>query len=174
MRRNAFTLTEVVIAILVLGIMAGAMSLSPGSSKQTGKREAERIVTQLYRLIETANRKHVSFKVLFTGSEQTESVPVEWQTPTTSKFHHIGYDRELKLSDRCSVQNLNKMSSVSRHNLVYGIGSNSFLPPSMTLKVKGQDKSVHYILIYVPGTRIRLSDTSAADAYSSDIEPETA
>ena len=172
MRRNAFTLTELVIAILILGIMAAAMTLSTGSAKQTAKMEAERIVTQLYRLIEYANRTHVSFKVLFDGNEQTEYVPVEWQTPTTSQLHHIGYDRELKLSDGFSVQNLNKMSSASRHNLVYGIGTNSFKPPSMTLKVKGRDKSVYYILVYVPGTRIRLSDMSAADAYSSDIIPE--
>ena len=159
MRRKAFTLTEIVIAILVLGIMAAAMTLSPGSAKQSAKREADRIVAQLYRLIEYANRTHVSFKVLFDGTEQTESVPVEWQTPTTSKFYHIGYDRELKLTNGFSIKNLNNMSSASQHNLVYGIGDNSFLPPSMTLQVKAPDESVHYIIIYVPGTRIRTSDT---------------
>ena len=171
MKRNAFTLTEVVIALLVLGILAASLTLNSDSARQTAKREAERIVTQLYRLMETANRTHISFRVLFDGSEQTKEVPVEWQTPATSQFDHTGYYRELKITDGCSVQNLNKMSSLSRHNLVYSIDDNVFLPPSMTLKVKGQDKSVHYIVIYVPGTRIRLSDTSAADAYSSDITP---
>ena len=158
-KRNAFTLTEIIIAILVLGIMAGAMVVSSGSAKQTAKREADRIVMQLYRLIEYANRTHVSFKVLFDGSEQTESVPVEWQTPTTSRYHHTGYDRELKLSNGCSIQNLNNMSSASQHNLVYDIGDNSFLPPSMTLEIKAPDESAYYIKIYVPGTRIRTSDT---------------
>ena len=163
MRRKAFTLTEIVIAILVLGIMAGAMTLSTGSAKQTAKQtsklEADRIAAQLYRLIEYANRTHVSFKVLFDGTEQTESVSVEWQTPTTSQFYHTGYDREIKLSNGCSIKNLNNVSSKSQHNLAYDIGDNSFLPPSMTLQVKAPDESAYYIIIYVPGTRIRTSDT---------------
>ena len=169
MRRKAFTITELAIAILILGIMAAYVTLNINTSKHTAKSEAERILAQLYRLTETASKKHVSFKVLFTGAEQTNYVDVEWQTPTTSRTYHTGYDREIKLTKGCSVQNLNKMSCVSGHNLRYSISNNSFLPPSMTLKVKGTDKSVYYILIYVPGTRMRLSDTSAADAYSSDI-----
>lgn len=157
MRRNAFTLTEIVIAILVLGIMASAMVLNSSSSRQTAKREADLIVTQLYRLIETANRKHVSFKVLFDGTEQKDYVLVEWQTPQTSQLYQIGYDRELKLTKGCSIQNLNNTSG-SQSNLKYSLEDNSFLPPSMTLQVKGRDDSIHYIIIYVPGTRIRTSD----------------
>ena len=168
MKRKAFTLTEILIALLILTITAAAMTLSPSASKQTAKREAERIVTQLYRLIEIANRTHVAFKVLFDGNEQTGSVPVEWQTPATSQFFHIGYDREIKLSDGCSIQNLNysvndsnNMISIGngRLNLEYGIGDNGFLPPGTTFKVTGQDNSIYYIIIYVPGTRIRTSDT---------------
>ena len=168
MRRKAFTLTEVVIAILVLGIMVASLTLSPNSARQTAKREADLIVTQLYRLIETANRKHVSFKVLFDGTEQKDYVLVEWQTPETSQLYNIGYYRELKLTKGCSIKNLNRsvndsnsMASVENDtfNLVYGIGDNSFLPPGMTLQVKGQDESIHYIIIYVPGNRLRISDT---------------
>ena len=171
MKRKAFTLTEVVIAILVLGIMAASLTLSPDSAKQTAKREADMIVTQLYRLIETANRKHVSFKVLFNGEEQTEYVDVEWQTPSTSQLHHIGYDK-LKLSKGCSIKNLNYGESASnasnmnssdteRYYLVYRLGDEGFLSTGMTLQVKGQDNSIHYIIIYTPGTRIRTSDTQS-------------
>ena len=159
MRRKAFTLTEVVIAILVLGIMAASLTLSPNSARQTAKREADLIVTQLYRLIETANRKHVSFKVLFDGTEQKDYVLVEWQTPETSQLYNIGYYRELKLTKGCSIKNLNNMDSMNRFNLKYSLGDNSFLPPGMTLQVKGQDESIHYIIIYVPGNRLRISDT---------------
>ena len=157
MRRNAFTLTEIVIAILVLGIMAGAMTLNSGSAKQTAKREADRIVMQLYRLIETANRKHVSFKVLFDGTEQKDYVRIEWQTPTTSDFYNTGYT-ELNITKGCSIQNLNN-TKMDQSALVYNLKDNGFLPPSMTLQVKAPDESVHYIIIYVPGTRIRTSDT---------------
>ena len=159
MRRNAFTITELAIAMLIMTAIAAAVTLSPNAAKHTAKMEAEKIVTQLYRLIETANRTHVAFKVLFTGSVQTEYVDVEWQTPATSQFYHTGYEREIKISRGCSIQNLNNMSSVSAHNLVYTIDDNSFDPPGMTLQVTGADESIHYIIIYVPGTRIRTSDT---------------
>lgn len=168
MKRNAFTLTEVVIAICILGIMAASMTLNPNSAEHTAKSEAERIVTQLYRLIETANRTHVSFKVLFDGNEQTESVPVEWQTSSTSQTYHIDYDRELKLTKGCSIKNINRSVNDSKSmvsvgddtlNLVYSIGDNGFLHSGMTLKVTGTDKSEYYIIIYVPGARIRISDT---------------
>lgn len=169
MRRKAFTLTEVVIAILVLGIMAASLTLNPDSAKQTAKREADLIAAQLYRLIETANRKHVSFKVLFNGEEQTEYVDVEWQTPMTSKYNHTGYDK-LKLSKGCSIKNLNYGENASsssnmntpdteRYYLVYRLGDQGFRVTGMTLQVKGQDNSVYYIIIYTPGTRIRTSDT---------------
>ena len=159
MRRKAFTTTELAIVILILGITAAYMSLSPNAAKLTARMEAERIVTQLYRLIETADRTRVAFRVLFDGTVQTESVSVEWQTPTTSQLHHVGYDREVKISRGCSIKNLNNMSSKSAHNLVYTIGGKGFDPPGMTLQVTGTDESIHYIIIYVPGSRIRTSDT---------------
>ena len=159
MRRKAFTITELAIAMLIMTTMAAAIALSTNTAKQTAKNEAERIVTQLYRLIETANRTHVAFRVLFDGTMQTEAVPVEWQTPTTSQLHHTGYDREIKLSRGFSIQNLNNMSSASTHNLVYTIGGKGFDPPGMTLQVTGADESIYYIIIYVPGSRIRTSDT---------------
>ena len=159
MRRRAFTLTELVVAILILSIMAAAMTLSPSSAKLTAKTEADRITAQLYRLVETANRKHVAFKVLFNGNEQTGSVPVEWQTPSTSQFHQTGYERELKISKGFSVKNLNNMDSTNGFNLVYNIGNNRFDPPGMTLQVKGTDGSIHYVIVFVPGSRIRTSYT---------------
>lgn len=160
-RQNAFTITELAIAILILGIMAAYVTLNANTSKHTAKSEADRIVTQLYRIIEAANRKHVSFKVLFDSTEQTGHVKVEWQTSP------LTYG-ELKLSKGFSIQNLNytdssngTASSVSNSsfNLVYNISNNGFNPPGMTLQVKGSDESVYYIIIYVPGTRIRTSDT---------------
>ena len=167
MKRRAFTLTEVVVSILLLGVLAAALTLSPNASKLTGKMEAERIVTQLYRFIETANKTNVSFKVLFDGEEQTESVTVEWQTPTTSQSFHKGQDK-LTLSKGCSIKNRygenasNNMNSLGTENfyLVYNLGDTGF-PKGMTLQVKGQDNSIYFIRIYSPGTRIRTSDTES-------------
>ncbi len=160
-RRNAFTLTELLIAVLVLTIAAAYMTLSPEIAKLTAKAEANRIVTQLYRIIEAANRKNVSFKVLFNGKKQTESVPVQWQV------YPYEYD-ELKLTKGFSIKNLNysvneshTMISVGsgEFHLVYNVSINGFNPPGMTLEVKAPDESVHYIIIYVPGGRIRTSNT---------------
>ena len=156
-RRNAFTLTEVAIAILILGIMAAFMTLSTRTARQTAKSEADRIVAQLYRLIETANRKHVSFKVLFDGTEQKDYVRIDWQTPTTSDFYNTGYT-ELNITKGCSIQNLNN-TTMDQSALRYSLKDNGFLPPSMTLQVKGQDESIYYIIIRVPGSRIRTSET---------------
>lgn len=159
--RKAFTITELAIAIMILGIMAAYITLNANTSKHTAKREAERIMTQLYRLVETANRKHVSFKVLFDSTEQTEHVDVEWQTSPLSYT-------KLELSKGFSIQNLNytdnsngTASSVDNNSfsLDYDLSKNGFIPPGMTLQVKGADESMYYIIIYVPGTRIRISDT---------------
>ena len=60
MKRKAFTLTEVVVTVLILGIMAGALVLSPNSSKQSAKREAERTAAKINRLIATADRMHIT------------------------------------------------------------------------------------------------------------------
>ena len=166
MRRNAFTLTEVIIAGLVLGIMASAMTLSTGSARQTAKREAERIVTQLYRLIERANRTHISFRVYFKYEAQTDHLIVKWQTAETSLFYDDekyfnkdGHTEKIEISRGCSVQNIGNTSGSELHNLRYGIRDNCFLPPSMTLKVTGQDNSIYYIIISSQGARIRTSDT---------------
>ena len=167
-RQLAFTITELAIVMLILGIMAGMITLNMNVARQTAKNEADRIMTHLYRLIETANRTHVSFSVLFDGTVQTESVPVEWQTPTTSQLHHTGYDRELKLSKGFSIQNLNyslddsdNMASIGRDsfNLEYNLGNNGFVPPGMTLQVTGNDESIYYIIVSAAGGRIRTSDT---------------
>ena len=61
MRRRAFTLTEVVVSILVMGIMASAIVLSSSSSKQTAKSEAERAAALIGRLIERADRTRSAF-----------------------------------------------------------------------------------------------------------------
>ena len=61
MRRRAFTLTEVVVSILVMGIMASAIVLSSSSSKQTANSEAERAAALIGRLIERADRTRSAF-----------------------------------------------------------------------------------------------------------------
>ncbi len=152
-RHKAFTLTEIAIAILLLSIAAAYMTLNANASKHTAKQEAERIMNQIYGLIETANRNNVSFAVLFTGSEQFDHVSVDWQTQGTK------FNGEIKLTKGFSVCNLNKTTS---HELKYDLADNGFLPPSMTLKVKGPDDSSYNILIYVPGTRMRLSESDTA------------
>ena len=61
MRRRAFTLTEVAIVILILGIMAASITLSTNTAKQTAENEAKRLAVVLNRLIETADRTHSRF-----------------------------------------------------------------------------------------------------------------
>lgn len=60
-KRRAFTLTEIAISILILGVMAAGIALNANTSKQTAKNEAERIAAVINRLIEYADRTHSGF-----------------------------------------------------------------------------------------------------------------
>ncbi len=59
MRRKAVTLTELLIGIAIMAILAGAMSLSQGTfGKQTAKREAERVAGYIQAKLLASDRTH--------------------------------------------------------------------------------------------------------------------
>ena len=60
-KRRAFTLTEIAVSILILGVMAAGIALNTNISKQTAKSEAERVYVFISRLIERADRTQSAF-----------------------------------------------------------------------------------------------------------------
>ena len=139
MRRKAFTLTEVVIAVLILGIMAAAMTLRPDSAKQTAKREAERIAAVISRLIEKADRNHSAFWFIPEGNTL---YIVRGRTYSASAREEL----DFKVSGGCTVSSA---SSTEK-----GIGYNT------------EAKSCYVVLSSqkTPGIRVEVSSETKSDA----------
>ncbi|MBQ3765036.1 MAG: type II secretion system protein, partial [Synergistaceae bacterium] len=62
-RKRGFTLIEIVTAMLVMAVIAGAAMMSITSAKQTAKREAERVQAYIYRQMQRADRMHKDFTI---------------------------------------------------------------------------------------------------------------
>ena len=62
-RRRGFTLTELIVGVVVMVVTLGVATMSLTSTDQTPKREAERIAMYLTRLTQKSDRIKVSFDV---------------------------------------------------------------------------------------------------------------
>ncbi|MBR1658363.1 MAG: type II secretion system protein [Synergistaceae bacterium] len=62
-RRRGFSLVEILMVILVMGVIAAIITISPNVAKQSAKSEAERVVAYIYRLMQKADKTHVSFNI---------------------------------------------------------------------------------------------------------------
>lgn len=138
-KRRAFTLTEVVISIVILGIMAASLTLSTSSSKQNAKREAERIAAVMNRLIESADRKHSRFWFIPDNNEIYIATDEDYLSTTpTEKFN-------FKVSPGCSFSSSPEMMGYNTdENTRY---SNVVIDTSET-----------------PAVRVEVSDETKGDA----------
>ena len=155
MRRRAFTLTEVVIAVLVLGIMAAAMTLRPDSAKQTAKREAERIAAVISRLIEKADRNHSAFWFIPEGNTL---YIVRGRTYSASAREEL----DFKASAGCSfTSSPARLGYNTESNTSYAVISTNTTPAvrvevssqtqdkaKYAITVTGADKSTCYVYIF--------------------------
>lgn len=136
-RRRAFTLTEIAISIMILGIMAAGIALSSNASKQTAKNEANKIAALINRVIESAERQHGAF--WFTA--ENNNFYVVWsRTFNESAKENLNF----KLSPGCSF-------SVSPAN-IKGFGYN----------IGDEDESgfVNVLTDKTPSVTVKVSDSS--------------
>ena len=78
------TLTELIVGVAILTLLAGVTHLSPDLYKHTAKREAERVYAKLSQCMLEADRTHISFnlevessrlKIIWNGRCAMESMP---------------------------------------------------------------------------------------------------
>ena len=155
MRRRAFTLTEVVIAVLVLGIMAAAMTLRPDSAKQTAKMEAERIAAVIRRMIEGADRTHSAFwfmtvsnnlyavrsRTYSTGAREKLDFNASAGCSFTSSPARLGYNTESNTSYAVISTNTTPAVRVE-------VSSQTQDKAKYAITVTGADKSTCYVYIF--------------------------
>ena len=130
MRRRAFTLTEVVIAILVLGIMAAAMTLSTSSAKHTAKMEAERVSMMISRQIERADRMHGAFWFMIKNDGFYIFRGIDYVNGKEEKL-------DFKISSGC------KCSAVDSYvNMCYMADNEDKIPTGNHIKISKRNVSV--------------------------------
>lgn len=156
MRRRAFTLTEVVIAMCILGIMAASMTLSTNSSKQTARMEAERIAAVMSRLIESADRTHSRFWFIPKDNEIYIARKEDYLSTTPKE------KLDFKVSGGCSFSSAKIMGYNTEGSLISNVIIDTSLTPGVrievsdqtkdnakyTLTVTGADKSSCYVYVF--------------------------
>lgn len=81
-RRKGFTLTELLMGIVVMTIMASAAVLSMSVADQTSKREAEKVAAYLVRLVEKSDRIKHGFNLEIKDSNK---IVVSWNADEESE-----------------------------------------------------------------------------------------
>ena len=93
-RYRAFTLVEIIIAIMLMGILAGTMTLSGSKARQTAQKEAEKVAA----LLKSATQRADLVKVGFTLKVENNSIDISWDG--TYKPHDL--ITPLEASKGCS------------------------------------------------------------------------
>lgn len=162
MRRKAFTITELSIAMLIMTTMAAAVALSTNAAKQTAKNEADRIAIVLRRLIETADRMHSVFWFI---PEDNNIYVVRKKTYSAGAREKL----DFKVSGGCSFSSPDSQKGLgyntdARAN--YAVISTALTPAvrvevssetksdekiKFTVTVKGADNSTCYVYVFAEG-----------------------
>ena len=82
-RRNAFTMTELVVCLIIIAILA-AFSLNPHITDQTAKKEAEKIALFMHKLARTAERTKQKFTININTTER--ELKATWANNTSETF----------------------------------------------------------------------------------------
>ena len=91
--RKGFTLIEIVVGILVMLLLLTVARLSITIEGQSAKREAERVVAYLYRLIQMADRRRQNFDI----DTFQDYISVKWEGTGSDEI-----DTSFKASPGCS------------------------------------------------------------------------
>lgn len=135
---NAFTLTEILIVCMIMSTLV-FMSFGINIATQTGKLEAERLATKLYRAKQTADRisRNFTLQILDDG----EKIRLISRNHTDEIIANTGCRFELMGAGT---------------NPEYVIRHSRFVPGG-TIKVTGSDGSIYYVILSLEG-RVRIND----------------
>lgn len=76
---KGFSLVELAVALVILGIMASVMVISPNVAKQTAKHEAERLQEYIYRQMQKSDRIHKSFTMKVQRVSGKDRILINWR-----------------------------------------------------------------------------------------------
>ncbi|MBR1439112.1 MAG: type II secretion system protein [Synergistaceae bacterium] len=149
-KRKGFSLVEILMVILVMGVMAAIITISPNVAKQSAKSEAERIAAYIYRKMQTADRIHKGFELdLRTKNNDIRTI---WDNEEATNVLP-----DFQISAGCSYSN-----NYDGRKCTYNV-TNKWFPNGGTITVNGADGKKHYVIIADGKSdhegRIRLSDT---------------
>ena len=158
MRRKAFTITELAVAMLIMTTMAAAVALSTNAAKQTAKNEANKIAAVITRLITNADRTHSAFWFI---PEDNNLYVVMGRTYSSSAREKL----DFKLSNGCSFSSSHaRLGYNTEQYAAYSVIDTSTYPSvrvevssetkdnaKFKLTVTGEDRSTCYIYVFAEG-----------------------
>jgi prepilin-type N-terminal cleavage/methylation domain-containing protein len=160
-KRRAFTLTEVVISIVILGIMAASLTLSTSSSKQNAKREAERIAAVMNRLIESADRKHSRFWFIPDNNEIYIAREKDYLSTTPTEKFNFKVSSGCSFSSSPEILGYNTSENTRFSNVVIDTSKTPAVRVEVsdetkgdakyTITVTGADSSTCYVYVFAVG-----------------------
>ena len=140
-KRRAFTLTELIVGVVVMIVTLGVATMSLRSTDQTAKREAERLEAYIYRQMDKSERIHTNFTLLMDKTV----VYIKWDGYTSWKIEH-------KASDGCTYNH-----NYGTKNITYKATAKMFIPGHII--VNGPKDDTHYVILAgINEGRVRLSD----------------
>ena len=150
MKHKGMTLTELVVGMAVLMLLAGMFELNPNSYTQTARREAEKLSGWLSNLMLQSDRTQVAFKL----TAETQRITALWQIPDPPEdYRQRDYEVYFDASAGCSFD-----FTAPNQQLIYSYVSNNFSEQGGHIKIYGRG-APHYVIISVGGARVRMSDT---------------
>ena len=154
-RHFGFTLPELIIAITVLGVMAGAVTLSSVVGKQTAKAEAEKIAAEIQKLLKTADRTHEGFCL----ETQDKILCYKWDSLPNRRSNWKKIPKELN-DDANKIQNYKfNLKVVTGTTFQYNAYKNSFNGEGGSIEItRKDDKNDKYYIIFAETSgRVRAS-----------------
>ena len=149
MRRKAILMIELMIALMIIAITAGAFTLRADFWTITAKREAEKVFAKLSGLMLKADRTQTHFQLKINNGK----IRVQWNSEYTDlvKSRYL-YVEDIEPSKGCSYS-----WNAPKDILYYSYITNRY-SQGATITITGKG-SPYYVKIAAVGSRVRITDT---------------
>ena len=142
-KKRAFTLVELLAALTILAVFAGALSTIP-VNRRSPEKEAEHLARWLTHLTVMSNRSGRPFRIICPGNVALDYVEASWQHPTKKETHFS--------SGGATFTGYRGRTLDCIYSPQWGT-----LTPTATIKVT-LDKKEHYVIVSQHG-KVRTSKT---------------